>query len=31
MYSDPAHTQAMSQAALDVVAHKHETLREHFT
>jgi hypothetical protein len=30
MYSDPAHTQAISQAALDVVAHKHETLREHF-
>ena len=31
MHSDPAHTQAMSQAALDVVAHKHETLPEHST
>ena len=27
MYTDPAHTRAMSQAALDVVAAKHEAFR----
>jgi hypothetical protein len=31
MYADPAHTRAMSEAALDVVARKHEGLREELT
>jgi hypothetical protein len=31
MYADPAHTQAMTQSDLDVVARKHETLRDELT
>lgn len=31
MYADPAHTQAMSKSAVDVVLRKHEALREELT
>jgi hypothetical protein len=31
MYADPAHTRAMSPAELDVVARKHEALRDELT
>jgi hypothetical protein len=31
MFADPAHTRAMSESALDVVARKHATLREELT
>jgi hypothetical protein len=31
MYTDPAHTRAMSKADLDVVARKHERLRNELT
>lgn len=31
MYADPEHTRAMSEAELDVIARKHETLRNELT
>jgi hypothetical protein len=31
MFADPAHTRAMSESALDVVARKHAMLREELT
>jgi hypothetical protein len=31
MYTDPAHTRAMSRSDLDVVARKHERLRNELT
>jgi hypothetical protein len=31
MYADPAHTRAMSRENLDVVARKHEAIREELT
>jgi hypothetical protein len=31
MFADPAHTRAMSESALDVVARKHATLRDELT
>ena len=31
MFADPAHTRAMTESALDVVARKHATLREELT